>query len=80
MLDDVPAGDDDASATYITKSVTNHFCLQNDFYIIKSDVISKRQPGVNPIKLFLCKRTFFPFFAIKLGCFIVIALFYYVTK
>jgi hypothetical protein len=33
------------------------------------------ESGVNPNKHFFVKRTFFPFFAIKLGHFIEIALF-----
>ncbi len=45
------------------------------------NVIKKIQiPGVNPTKLFTLQNGHFPFFTIKLGHFIVIALFSYVTK
>ncbi len=41
---------------------------------------TSRRIGVNPNKQFFIKGTFVPFFALRLGCFIVFESFCYVTK
>ncbi len=51
----------------VEKLLNSHFALEK--------VVGEARPVVNPIQHFS-----FSFFAIRLGCFIVIALFYYVKN